>query len=107
MDQRRTRKGHPAVLFVFPRRLIDSGIAFAVSWSRSHGPHNLPREPAMKRRGAFTLIELLVVVTIIVVLLALLTPALDKAIYQAQLARCAAQIKGIGAGATAYSTEHR
>lgn len=39
---------------------------------------------------AFTLIELLVVITIIVVLLALLVPALDKAIYQAQLSVCAA-----------------
>jgi len=37
---------------------------------------------------AFTLIELLVVITIIVVLLALLIPALDKAIYQAELAMC-------------------
>ena len=35
----------------------------------------------------FTLIELLVVITIIVVLLALLAPALDQAIYQAELAR--------------------
>ena len=34
---------------------------------------------------AFTLIELLVVVTIIVAPLALLSPALDKAIYEADL----------------------
>ena len=52
---------------------------------------------------AFTLIELLVVVTIIVVLLALLAPALDKAIYQAELVTCAAKIRGVGATANTYA----
>lgn len=47
------------------------------------------------RHAAFTLIELLVVVTIIVILLALLTPALDKAIYQAEMAVCGARLKSI------------
>jgi len=37
-------------------------------------------------------IELLVVITIIVVLLSLLAPALDKAIYRAELPRCAASL---------------
>jgi prepilin-type N-terminal cleavage/methylation domain-containing protein len=54
----------------------------------------------------FTLIELLVVVTIILVLLALLTPALDKAIYQAELAVCAARLDGLGAGVTTYAMNH-
>jgi prepilin-type N-terminal cleavage/methylation domain-containing protein len=58
-------------------------------------------------RTAFTLIELLVVVTIIVVLLALLTPALDKAIYQAELAGCAATLKGIGQAAVTYTGDSR
>jgi prepilin-type N-terminal cleavage/methylation domain-containing protein len=53
---------------------------------------------------AFTLIELLVVITIIVVLLALLTPALDKAIYQAELAVDGANQKTIATGVTVYST---
>lgn len=44
---------------------------------------------------AFTLLELLVVVTIIVVLLALLAPALDKAVSQAQLTQCAARHHGL------------
>ena len=54
-------------------------------------------------RSAFTLIELLVVVTIIVVLLALLTPAMDRAVYQAELAACGAKLKAIGGGATTYA----
>src|SRR5438876_557647 len=55
-------------------------------------------------RAAFTLIELLVVVTIIVVLLALLTPALDRAIYQAELTVCAANQHTVGAGAAKVSS---
>jgi prepilin-type N-terminal cleavage/methylation domain-containing protein len=46
------------------------------------------------RRG-FTLVELLVVVTIIVLLLALLAPALDRAIYQAELALCSANMDAV------------
>jgi prepilin-type N-terminal cleavage/methylation domain-containing protein len=55
----------------------------------------------------FTLIELLVVVTIIVVLLALLTPALDKAIYRAELTMCASQLRGIGSSVTMYANESK
>jgi prepilin-type N-terminal cleavage/methylation domain-containing protein len=56
---------------------------------------------------AFTLIELLVVITIIVVLLALLVPALDKAIYQGELAVCASQLRGIGSAVTTYAMENK
>src|ERR1041385_622786 len=56
---------------------------------------------------AFTLIELLVVVTIIVVLLALLTPALDKAIYQAELAVCGADQRTVAASAVTYAMSYR
>ena len=59
----------------------------------------------MHRSPAFTLIELLVVITIIVVLLALLTPALDQAIYQAELTVCGAQMKTIATGVTTGAME--
>ena len=59
------------------------------------------------RHDGFTLIELLVVVTIIAVLLAMLTPALDKAVYQAELVRCAAQLRGVGGAAFTYAMDAR
>jgi hypothetical protein len=55
---------------------------------------------------AFSLVELLVVVTIMVLLLALLTPALDQAVYQAEMAVCAARLKGLGAVAQVYAMDH-
>ena len=55
----------------------------------------------MFKRAAFTLIELLVVVTIIVVLLALLTPAMDQAIYQGELTACGARLKAVASAITA------
>lgn len=61
----------------------------------------------MRRFAAFTIVELLVVITIIVVLLALLAPALDTAIYEAELAVCGAQLKAIGTGVTTYAMEHK
>src|SRR5690349_1320087 len=61
----------------------------------------------MAETPAFTLIELLVVVTIIAVLLALLTPALDKAVYQAELVRCAAQLRGVGQSVVTYAMDAR
>ena len=61
----------------------------------------------LSTRRAFTLIELLVVITIIVILLALLTPALDKAIYMADLAVCGARLKSIGLGTVQYTAAHK
>ena len=45
-----------------------------------------------KSKIAFTLVELLVVITIIVILLVLLAPAMDRAIYQADLLACATNL---------------
>ena len=58
-------------------------------------------------KGGFTLVELLVVITIVAVLLALLAPALDKAIYQAELAACAANQKGTTAGILIYAHDFK
>jgi prepilin-type N-terminal cleavage/methylation domain-containing protein len=56
--------------------------------------------------SAFTLVELLVVITIIVVLLALLAPAMDQAIYQAELTVCASRQKAALGSVTIYATNH-
>jgi prepilin-type N-terminal cleavage/methylation domain-containing protein len=56
---------------------------------------------------AFTLVELLVVIAIIAVLLALLTPALDKAIYQAEFAVCAANQRSIGTNVLGYAYDNK
>ena len=58
-------------------------------------------------RRAFTLIELLVVITIIVILMALLTPALDQAVYQAELAVCAAKQDALAAATFSYTMNHK
>lgn len=56
---------------------------------------------------AFTIVELLVVITIITILLALLTPALDQAIYQSELAVCGAQMGAMGVGLNTYAADSR
>lgn len=53
--------------------------------------------------AAFTLIELLVVVTIIVVLMSLLAPSLEQAIFQGELAACGAQQRGVASSVTGYA----
>ncbi len=61
----------------------------------------------MHQRTAFTLVELMVVITIIVVMLALLAPALEKAIYQAELASCGANQRVILGALTTYAMENK
>jgi prepilin-type N-terminal cleavage/methylation domain-containing protein len=56
---------------------------------------------------AFTLIELLVVITIIVVLLAMLAPALDRAMYEAELVQCAGNLKVWGSISIDFAQDHQ
>ena len=56
---------------------------------------------------AFTIIELLVVTTIIVVLVALLVPSMEQAMAQAQVARCAANMKQTATGWFTYIQDHQ
>ena len=76
-----------------------------------HQPRNhTTRIPVSWRSDAsraFTLIELLVVVTIIVVLLALLTPAVDRAIYQAEMLRCMTNRRLLATGSHAYAFDNK
>jgi competence protein ComGC len=59
------------------------------------------------RPAAFTLVELLVVITIIVTVMALLVPAMDQAVYRAELALCATRLKAHATTATVYAMDHK
>jgi type II secretory pathway pseudopilin PulG len=68
----------------------------------------MPSATAEKSQVAFTLVELLVVITIIVVLISLLVPALDKAVYRAELLQCGAgRLRVLGSGVTQYAMDNR
>jgi len=63
--------------------------------------------PKPSRAKGLYLIELLVVVTMIALLLALLMPAMDQAIYQAELAVCAANMRSTAQGMVNYALDHK
>ena len=58
----------------------------------------------MKRRSGFTLIELLVVITIIIILVALLLPAINQARLAALKAQCASNMRQIAIAANTHET---
>ena len=61
----------------------------------------------MPARRAFTLVELLVVVGILVVLIALLMPALSRARASAQLLRCSTNLRSMAHAAQSYAADHK
>ncbi|MBI1335975.1 MAG: prepilin-type N-terminal cleavage/methylation domain-containing protein [Phycisphaera sp.] len=58
------------------------------------------------RSKAFTLVELLVVITILVVLVAILLPALDQARYKARLTVCGTNLRQVLIGANTYASDN-
>lgn len=59
------------------------------------------------RKGAFSLSELLVVLTIVVILLALLAPALSRASDMAEVMFCASNQHAIGRATAAWLADHK
>ena len=55
----------------------------------------------------FTLVELMVVVTIIVILISVLLPAMEGAMTQAQIARCATNMDAIATGSVTYALDNK
>ncbi len=60
----------------------------------------------MSTHRGLSLVEVLVVLGIIGILLAILAPVLNKAIYQSELAACGANLKALAAGSHAYAGDY-
>jgi prepilin-type N-terminal cleavage/methylation domain-containing protein/prepilin-type processing-associated H-X9-DG protein len=71
-----------------------------------HGENAEDRGGVMRRGcGAFTLLELLVVVAIIGVLVALISPAIEKSVERSRLAVCGENLRVLSTGIHGYASE--
>ena len=59
----------------------------------------------MRRKKGFTIIELLVVISVILILAAIITPAVHKAKAKARRVQCLANIRQVGQAALMYSQD--
>lgn len=66
----------------------------------------MPRIQRIRKQGGFTLIELLVVVAIIVTLIAILLPSLNRAREQAKATVCLSKVRQIGLAMQIYTEEN-
>ena len=65
------------------------------------------QENPMQKQRAFTLIELLVVIAIIAMLVAILIPAVSKALETARRSSCASNLKTLGVAFNSYAADHK
>jgi prepilin-type N-terminal cleavage/methylation domain-containing protein/prepilin-type processing-associated H-X9-DG protein len=72
-----------------------------------HGaPGSKPPAVSSEKRKAFSLVELLVVIGIIALLIAILMPALAAARRQAQMTKCAANLRTLGQAMYLHANDH-
>jgi len=59
-----------------------------------------------RKRGGFTLMEMLVVIAIIVLLISLIVPAVNRALERARTGSCLSNLRQIGIGLMTYRADH-